>query len=251
MRIYSKIIIILLLFSLSAWAQLFPNLGGQRVGTSSAQFLKIGVGPRAVAMGEAYIAVANDAEALYYNPAGIAQFKNNEVFFSNTRWLVDIQLEYAGAVYHLDKTNTFGIAFTFLHTDDMEETTELYPTGTGNYFSYSDALVSLTYARNMTDQFSFGISTKYMQENIAELTMRTVLFDLGTYYKTGWKSTRFAVAVTNFGSDIAPSGSFDYKNLDNEIVSVNDFQKFAPPILFRIGIATELYQTEKNHTLFF
>ena len=55
-------------------AQLFPVLGGQRAGISTAQFLKIGVGARASAMGEAFIAVSNDASALYWNAAGITQF---------------------------------------------------------------------------------------------------------------------------------------------------------------------------------
>ncbi|NOQ97841.1 MAG: PorV/PorQ family protein [Calditrichae bacterium] len=228
------------------YAQLLPNLGGQRVGTSAAQFLKIGVGPRAEAMGQAYIAIANDAEALFYNPAGISQFDKNEVFFSNTQWIVDIQLEYLGLVYHLDGVNTVGLAVTYLHTEEMEETTELFPYGTGNFFRYADALIGLSYSRKMTDKFSFGISVKYMHETLAELTMSSLLFDLGTYYKTGWKSIRFAVAVPHFGGDMAPSGSFTYKNLDNEQITKSDFQKFPPPILFRIGVAGELYQTENN-----
>ncbi len=236
------VILTVLLTGMTAFAQLIPNLGGQRVGTSAAQFLKIGVGPRAAAMGQAYVAVANDAEALYWNPAGITQFDKNDVFFSSTRWLVDLDMEYGGVVYHLDPSNSIGFGVTYLHTADMKETTELQPFGTGRYFSYSDALLSLTYGRNMTEKFSFGVSVKYMQETLAELDMRAVLFDVGTYYKTGWKSTRFGVTVTNFGRDMSPSGSFDYKNLNNETVTVNSFQKFSPPIMFRIGVATELYQ---------
>ncbi|RMD93377.1 MAG: hypothetical protein D6813_04180, partial [Calditrichaeota bacterium] len=50
-------------------AQLIPILGSQRAGTAMAQFLKIGVGGRAVGMGESFVAIANDASALYWNPA--------------------------------------------------------------------------------------------------------------------------------------------------------------------------------------
>lgn len=230
----------------TAYPQLLPNLGGQRVGTSSAQFLKIGTGPRAVAMGQAFVAIANDAEALYYNPAGLTQFNRNELFFSNTRWLVDIQMEFLGMVYHLDEVNSVGLAITYLHTEDMEETTELYPYGTGRYFSYSDALVGLSYARKMTDKFSFGITVKYLYETLAELNINALLFDLGTYYRTGWESIRFAVTVTNFGNDIAPAGSFQHKNLENEVITRDSFQKFPPPILFRVGIAAEFLQTEEH-----
>ena len=65
-------ILIILLCASRINAQLFPTLGGQRAGITTAQFLKIGVGARASAMGEAFTAVANDASALYWNPAGLA-----------------------------------------------------------------------------------------------------------------------------------------------------------------------------------
>ncbi len=240
------VLVMLLVLGATGWAQLIPNLGGQRVGTSAAQFLKIGVGARAIGMGEAFISIANDAEALYWNPAGISQFRKNALIASHIQWLVDIKLEFAGAVYHLDPANSVGIAITYLHTDEMMETTELMPLGTGRKFSFGDFMVGLTYARNMTDKFSFGITAKVMQENIAELTMRAFLFDLGTYYKTGWRSIRFAVAVTNFGSDIAPTGTVEYVNLQNEKVTVKSFQSFSPPTMFRIGIAMELMETENS-----
>ena len=74
-------ILLLLLFFGNANAQLFPVLGGQRAGISTAQFLKIGVGGRAAALGESFVAIANDASALYWNPAGLAQFDKNQVIF--------------------------------------------------------------------------------------------------------------------------------------------------------------------------
>ena len=240
------ILMLILVFSGSGMAQFFPNLGGQRVGTAAAQFLKIGVGARSMGMGESYVAIANDAEALYWNPAGISQFDGQTVFFAHTQWVVDIDLEYAGIVFHLDPSNSFGLAVTYLHTNEMKETTELQPFGTGRYFGYSDFLMAVSYARNMTDKFSFGLSLKYMQENIAELTTRGLLFDLGTYYRTGFESLRFAVAVTNLGQEIAPTGSYTYQNLQAEQVEVSDFQSFAPPIMFRLGVAGEVINSEEH-----
>jgi len=242
------LLISFLLMAENGRAELFPNLGGQRVGTSSGQFLKIGIGARSLGMGESFVAVANDPEALYWNPAGIAQFDEHAFYFSHIQWFANINIEYVGMVYHLNRTNSLGLFFSSLATNDITETTELQPFGTGRTFIYSDMVGGMTYARNMTDRFSFGVTLKYFQETLAELTMSSVLFDLGTYYKTGWKTTRFAVSVTNFGPEISPTGSFTYKNLDNEIVKVKKFQGFTPPIMFRIGIASELV-TKPGHIL--
>lgn len=239
-----KVIIILLLFYFASEsnAQLFPVLGGQRAGISTAQFLKIGVGGRAAALGESFIAISDDASALYWNPAGLAQFKKNQVMFSHNIWLVDINHDFIGIVYHLDGDNTFGASLTALTTDDMPVTTEFAPFGTGEYFGYSDIAVSISYARKMTEQFSFGGTVKYIEETLDKLKMRGVMIDLGTYYKTGLGSSRFAVTVSNFGAELAPDG---------EVVLIgnrkqSEWQSFAPPTIFRIGFAIEPYESAEH-----
>lgn len=224
----------------TARAQLFPVLGGQRAGISTAQFLKIGVGARATAMGESFIAISDDASALYWNPAGIAQFSKNQVIISHNVWVVDINNDFIGAVYHLDEDNSLGASLTAVTTDDMPVTTEFAPFGTGEYFGYSDIAVAITYARKMTKQFSFGGSVKYIEETLDKLKMRGVMIDLGTYYRTGLGSTRFAVTVSNFGSELAPDGQVTL--VGNR--EIEEWQSFAPPTIFRIGFAFEPYESE-------
>ncbi len=235
-------IILILLSTGSLFAQLFPVLGGQRAGISTAQFLKIGVGARATAVGDAFVAISDDASALYWNPAGLAQFKGQEVIFSHSAWLVDINHDFLGAVYHLDGDNTFGVSLTSLWMDQMQVTTEFAPFGTGEYFGFSDIAIGISYARRMTEEFSFGGTIKYVQETLDKLSMRGIMIDLGTYYRTGLGSTRFAVVVSNFGSELAPDG---------EIVLVgkrenSEWQSFAPPTIFRIGFAFEPIDTEEH-----
>jgi long-subunit fatty acid transport protein len=238
-----QIFIVIILFALpKASAQLFPVLGGQRAGISTAQFLKIGVGGRAAALGESFVAIANDASALYWNPAGLSQFTKNQVFFSHNIWLVDINHDFLGAVYHLDEDNTFGVSLTSLSMKDMPVTTEFAPFGTGEYFGFSDIAIGLSYSRRMTDQFSFGGTVKYLEETLDKLKMRGVMIDLGTYYWTGLGTTRFAVTVSNFGSELAPDG---------EVVLVgkrknSEWQSFAPPTTFRIGFAFDPYEDEDH-----
>jgi long-subunit fatty acid transport protein len=239
-----KILIILILFTafIDTKAQLFPNLGGQRAGISTAQFLKIGVGSRASAIGDAFIAVDNDASALYWNPAGLVQFSQDQVMFSHNIWVVDIYHDFLGAVYHLDGTNAIGVSLTSLYTQDMQVTTEFAPFGTGEYFSYRDMAFAVSYARKMTDKFSFGGTIRYIDETLAELKMRGVMIDLGTYYWTGLGTTRFAVTVSNFGNQLAPDGKVVLVGKREK----SDWQSFSPPTIFRIGFAFEPYQNEDN-----
>ncbi len=237
---------LIILFSIFALAecraQLFPNLGGQRAGISTAQFLKIGVGGRASAMGEAFVAIANDASALYWNPAGLVQFSQNQVIFSHNQWLVDLKHEFIGGVYHLDANNAFGISITSLWTKDMPVTTEFAPFGTGEYFSYGDLAFAVSYSRKMTDKFSFGGTVRYIEETLDKLKMRGVMVDLGTYYWTGLGTTRFAVDVANFGNQLAPDGEVVLWGKRKK----SDWQSFSPPTVFRIGFAFEPYQTKED-----
>jgi long-subunit fatty acid transport protein len=223
-------------------AQLVPVLGSQRAGISAMQFLKIGVGARAAGMGEAFVPISNDVSALFWNPAGIVQFSRPEVFVSHTEWVADIKHEFFGAVYHLSTSDAVGLSVNALHMDEMQVTTELQPRGTGEYFKFGDIALGLTYARKMTDQFGFGLTVKYARETIAELRMRSVMVDLGTYYWTGLGTSRFSVAVTNFGGQLTPSGSVSLLNG----TTVENFQSFSPPTIFRIGFAVEPIDNEDS-----
>ncbi|MBL8007009.1 MAG: PorV/PorQ family protein [Ignavibacteria bacterium] len=229
-------------FSNNSFAQLFPNLGGQRTGTSVLNFLKIGTGARATGLANTFVAVSNDISSLQYNPAGLVEFSENGLEFSYTEWFVDTKLSNFGGVYHFDQSNAIGINVTSLQTEDMKVTTEYQPNGTGEYFKFSDISIGLSYARQLTKQFSFGATVKYVQEDLGSLKMSGVLGDIATYYKTGLGTSRFAIMISNFGSLIAPSGEANLVNGN----SVNSFQKFPPPTLFQFGFAIEPYMNKTN-----
>ncbi len=225
-----------------AWAQLVPNLGGQRAGISAFQFLKIGVGARAVAMGESFIAVASDASALFWNPAGVVDLPANQVIASHTAYVVDISHEFFGVTYKLDEGQAVGLSFAALHMDDMEITTETQPFGTGRFFTFGDIAIGATYSNKMTEQFSFGATIRYAEETLDVLKMRSVMIDLGTLYWTGLGSTRFAVTISNFGADVTPKGRVTLAGGG----TVSDFQSFSLPTTFKLGIATEALEDEDS-----
>ncbi len=234
----------LIFFSARSNAQLVPNLGGQRAGISAMQFLKIGVGARGVSMGESFVAVANDVSALFWNPAGLVLFPDNQAFFSRTEYVVNIKHDFVGAVYHLTDQDVIGASFTSLHMDDMKVTTETQPFGDGNYFKFGDLAIAVTYSKRMTEQFSFGATLRYAEETLDVLKMRGVMIDLGTWYSLGLGSARFAVVISNFGGEVEPKGSARSGNG----TTVTTFQSFSVPTIFKLGIAFDPIN-EEGHLL--
>jgi hypothetical protein len=225
----------------AARAQLIPVLGGQRAGTAALTFLKLGVGARAAGMGETFVAIANDASALFWNPAGMMEFSDDQVLVSRVQWPVDIRHDFVGYVRHFGDANAIGISVISLHMDDMEETTEYRPRGTGNFFTFGDIAVGLSYARRLTDRFSAGATVRYVEETLAEVKTRGVLVDIGTLYWTGYRTARFGMAVTNFGPNLRPGGT-----LVSGGQTITEFQSFAPPTIFRFAFAMEVLQNESQ-----
>ena len=232
----------------------FPILGGQRAGTSVFTFLKIGVSARAVGMGEAVVALQQDAASTYYNPGAIAQFKQTEFSASRIQWPAEINYDYFSVTRNIKGRHFAGLSFGVLHMSPMQETTEYLPHGTGNYFTFQDRFVALTYGAKMTDRFSFGITLKQVEENLAGHKMSSAMMDMGTFYWTGFRSLRFSASLSHFGPQAQPEGTYEKQILDTETgeeeIVTTDFESFSPPTVFRVGAAMDVWQTSNQSLLF-
>jgi hypothetical protein len=180
----------------------------EKVGTFDGQFLKIGIGARAAAMGGAFVAVADDASALYWNAAGIARIESDksQLQFNHAIWPADMKFTQLGYVFHTKRIpGAIGISLRSLYMDPMVETTAYQPdpfVGTGNTFDAGYMAAGLTYARSFTDKFSAGITANFIHEGLAELSQNTYAFDLGTLYDVGTMGMRIGMAITNMGTDV-------------------------------------------------
>lgn len=245
-----SILLPLLLLTSGFGQNFFPILGGQRVGTSVFTFLKIGVSARAVGMGEAVAALAQDGSAMYYNPAALGQNRDTEVLATHIKWPADINYDFMGVTGNIFGNHFLGVSAGILHMAPMMETTEYQPDGTGNYFSFQNHFIGLTYSSRMTDRFSFGITAKRVEEDLAGNVMSVWLLDMGTFYWTGFKSLRFSAVLSHFGPQAGLDGTFSKKVLDKftgeEIITDTDYQIFSAPTVFRVGIAMELLESERQ-----
>lgn len=246
MRILSKLLLFSLLFNSFGESQnVFPILGGQRAGTSIFSFLKIGVSARAVGMGEAVVALKQDAGSLYYNPAAIAQFDKRQFTATRIQWPADINYDFFALSSRISGQQYLGLTAGILHMEPMMETTEFRPHGTGNYFTFQDRFVGLTYGVRMTDRFSFGLTLKHVQEDLAGHSMNSTMIDMGTFYWTGFRSLRFSASLSHFGPQAKPEGTYEKRIIDNntgeETTIESEFELFSPPTVFRVGMAMELF----------
>ena len=220
------------------------SLGGQRAGTSSATFLRIGVGARAVGMGETFVAVANDPSAVYWNPAGLASLQRRELSISHVQWPADVTYEHLTLVLPSRRLGGSIALQLGVRSTDIEETTEFQPFGTGRTFSYSDVVGGVAFSRRWTDKLLVGTGVKFVREDLGSQvggpTTHAWLFDVGSIYYLGLGSVRIATSLTNFGSAHRPSGNY-VSPYDG---SIAEFAAFDPPLMFRYGLAFEPIENE-------
>jgi hypothetical protein len=133
----------------------------------------------------------------------------------------------------------------YLNSGEMDVTTEFLPLGNGQTFRASNTGVALTLARQLTDQFRFGATVRYINEQIASLTTHNAVFDFGFQYDIGLANTRFAVGLSNFGFNTQPSGDLIIEDLDGPSVAT-EFEEISVPAVFRLGLAWDPLRREEH-----
>lgn len=219
-----------------------------KAGTAGAQFLKIGVGSKYQGMGEASAATVNDIYAIYWNPAGLTQIENGQIGFTKVNWLLDIDLNYVAFARRYENFGVIGVSATVLTMDDQEITTFEQQTGTGDFFSATSWAVSLTFARQLTDRFSFGVTAKYLGERIHNERSQGFAVDFGTLFFTGIRSLRMGMSISNLGPEL----KFDGPDLDVPFDAQQGQGSNSPvgarikttayelPLVFRLGLAYDI-----------
>jgi hypothetical protein len=197
---------------MTAWAFVFlissliprPSLlfaANSNVGTSGAAFLKIGPGARPAAMGEAYTGVADDIDAIYWNPAGLATIKSPEIEGMHMQYFQSILYEYAAFAYPTTSYGTWGMAVTNLYTNDLQARTQDTDAPAGT-FSSNDSAYWLSYAYPLTSKLSLGANMKYIRQTLDDTASTAYAADGGVLYDTGWRQLRLGASVQNVGSQV-------------------------------------------------
>ncbi len=229
-----------------------------KVATTAAPFLEIGVGARATALGNAYTAVADGAESMYWNPSSIDWFSQNDASFNYSNWFAGEEFIYAAGVLHLGDVGSFGASVTSLSTPYMLVTSVDYPDGIGQQFNAADVALGVSYARKLTDRFSFGATFKYIDRRIWDMSADAMAVDFGILYQLPWQNIKLGMSILNFGTKLQMQGAdaIVTHQLDPTITGSNDqilaelyTREWNLPLSLRVGLSYQVIQSDYNEVI--
>ena len=202
-KIFSILFLVIIMFSIPAV--------GQKVGTTSFQFLSVMADARGTAMAGAFSSIANNSEAVYWNPAGLTLVDNFDFSVSYLRWFFDINHYSFAAAYNLNDFGTVAVEGLYTDIGQIEVTRvdalgligETYNPGlTGEVIRPHQAAIGISYANQLTDKFAFGITAKYAYEDLVVESKGSFVFDGGLIFNTGFRTIKIAASIRQFGPDI-------------------------------------------------
>ncbi len=196
-------------------------------GEAAVPFLLIAPGARNGGLGEAGVALVNDATAIYWNPAGLAfQYENpaldkpRQITLMHSRWLPqfnfsDLFYDYGAARFYIEDLGMFGVSLTFLNLGKSVWTDETgNELGTFDSFEYA---VSVAYATKLKPNLGLGVNLKLIQSNLSDVTV-------GTENRDG-RATSFAV-------DVGVLWTPQYPFLDNRLNVGASISNFGPKVTY-------------------
>ena len=152
----------------------------ENAGTRAMTFLKIGVGAKAMGMGESHVAATDDLYASYWNPAGLARIQKPQLALMHNEWFAGINHQFIGFALPVGDIGTVGASANYLSFGELQgrdrdgnETTIFRP--------YDLALI-VSYANAVTSNLAFGANAKFLREQIADESGTGIAFDFGGLY---------------------------------------------------------------------
>ncbi|MFH2202678.1 MAG: PorV/PorQ family protein [Elusimicrobiota bacterium] len=175
-------------------------------GTAGAAFLKLRPGARPIALGEAYAAMADDAEAIYWNPAALTRILSRSAAFTHASHLNGSFSEYGACGMYLGGGSSLGAGFQYFSAGSMIETDDAgIERGS---FTPSDLALSFAYAYKLrlpdfpvVHRGALGVGVKYIRSSVVD-TAQTAAVDIGLLSRVYGDQLRLAFTATNIGGSL-------------------------------------------------
>jgi len=178
----------------------FPNsvFSFSGVGTTTGNFLKMDIGTRAIGMGEAFCALADDVSAMRWNPAGLAFAFNPELETMHSFWLGNISHEFLGYLHPIS-LGTLGINASYLHMGKMDK---IRRGVTLEKFNVYDVYGGLAYGLSVSKSFCFGFNVMGLQSKIGQNKASAFSSDVGILLSTPNRTFSFGLVGQNLGTTL-------------------------------------------------
>ena len=164
------------------------------------EFMALGVGGRALGMGGAFVAVANDVTSGYYNPAGLANLNYPQLSLMHSEQFGNlVNYDYGAVAIPFQEDMSFGLSVMRLGVDGIPDTRKALKDVNGDgivdandefrldydkitEFSNQDWAFYLTFAKRQSEDFYWGVNAKIIRRDLAEFGATGIGFDVGAYY---------------------------------------------------------------------
>ena len=173
--------------------------GNSKVGTSGAPFLRMGAGARPTAMGQAFVGVADDVNAVYYNPAGLGFLSRPELTAMHTQWIQGLDYNFGAFAYPTD-FGAFGFSAATLQSDEQRKR-GLDESDQGT-FDAMDAAYGVSFARNLNPTLSVGMTARWITLEIDNASAKAWSGDVGLLQRFHRVPLSVGLAVRHFGQEI-------------------------------------------------
>ncbi|MBI1924031.1 PorV/PorQ family protein [Candidatus Poribacteria bacterium] len=220
---YNRYFILVILCAMTLYTWTVANGADihENAGTRAMAFLKIGVGARAIGMGESQVADAGDLYASYWNPAGLAKIQRPQLGLMHNEWFEGINHEFLGFVQPLGNRGAIGGSVIYLSFGELQGR-DAAGLETKKFRPYDLALI-LSYAHRFSAAFSVGANAKWLREQIDTANAQVIAFDIGGLY-----------AVPNSRLTLG----FNAQHLGTKATFVEE--SFNLPVNIKVGVAYKL-----------
>ncbi|HVP36250.1 MAG TPA: PorV/PorQ family protein [Terriglobales bacterium] len=182
-------------------------------------FSRMGLGARALGMGGAFVAVADDGFASAFNPAGLVQLKKHTFNASYRFMSLDRELSYVS--YQQPIKGAAGVGLYWINSGVGNVETRDYEGKVTGELDNNENLVNFNFAKKIIGQFSAGLNIKYTQSKLANIDANTVGFDLGVLFGP-YQKLRFGLAVDNIGMKYSWNSGKYWQEFDQLGTDTND-----------------------------
>lgn len=165
------------------------------------EFLRTDMSPRASALGGSFVANSDDADVIFYNPAGLKFLDETPVSFSFVKHLLDINLASVSVSREFDGIGRFGAAVKYINYGSFTEADE-FGNRSGDYGAGEFAFL-LGYAGKLDDNFFYGSNVKFIYSGIQDYSSTAIAFDIGLHYAVPGEDIHIAVAFQNIGTQLS------------------------------------------------